>query len=139
MNGHFLPHLSAARPKVMAPTLRSISTSVMPHVMSFFERSNWAASEETVRETVKKSNASLWGPVSWRCAESDRQTGSGHAPSPSDECDEEEAPVMPGKSPKHGERVRRDVSGRFEGGESRNNVPTSAHTLSHWIVGGPVS
>lgn len=59
MNGHFLPHLSAARPKVTEPTLRIINTSVMPHVMSFFARPNWVASEETVRETAKKSNASL--------------------------------------------------------------------------------
>jgi type II secretory pathway component PulJ len=59
MNGHFLPHLSAAKPKPIAPTERNMSTSVIPHVMSFFERSNSLASAETVSETVKKSNESI--------------------------------------------------------------------------------
>ena len=58
INGHFLPHLSAASPKVMAPTDRSISTSVMPHVMSALVLLNCLASWVTVSETVKKSKAS---------------------------------------------------------------------------------
>lgn len=43
----------------MAPILRSISTSVIPHVMSLFDLSNVLAIGVTVKETVKKSNASL--------------------------------------------------------------------------------
>lgn len=42
----------------MAPTDRSISTRVIPHVMSVTDLSNDLASEEAVSETVKKSNES---------------------------------------------------------------------------------
>lgn len=59
MNGHLRPHLSAAIPKMTAPTDRNISTSVIPHVISDVGRSNCFESCVTVRETVKKSKASL--------------------------------------------------------------------------------
>lgn len=58
MNGHLRPHRSEAIPKVIAPTDRSISTRVIPHVMSVTDLSNDFASSEVVRETVKKSNES---------------------------------------------------------------------------------
>jgi hypothetical protein len=43
---------------MMEPTDRSISTRVMPQVMSVLVLSNVSASCSTVSETVKKSNAS---------------------------------------------------------------------------------
>jgi hypothetical protein len=58
MNGHFLPYRSAAKPKMILPTDRSIKTRVIPHVMSAFVLSNDSANSVTVSETVKKSNAS---------------------------------------------------------------------------------
>lgn len=57
-NGHFLPYLSAAMPKIMEPTERNMSTRVIPQVMSALVLLKSLASSETVRETVKKSNAS---------------------------------------------------------------------------------
>jgi hypothetical protein len=57
-NGHFRPYRSAAIPKVIAPTDRSMSTRVMPHVISFLLTSNVSARFSTVKETVKKSKAS---------------------------------------------------------------------------------
>lgn len=59
MKGHLRPHLSAAKPKVMAPTDRNIKTNVIPHVISAFDLPKSFASAVTVKETVKKSNASL--------------------------------------------------------------------------------
>jgi hypothetical protein len=56
--GHFLPYLSAANPKIIAPTDRNISTRVIPQVISVFETSNCVAKSETVKLTVKKSKAS---------------------------------------------------------------------------------
>jgi hypothetical protein len=38
--GHFLPYLSAARPKIMAPTDLNINTRVIPQVISVFETLN---------------------------------------------------------------------------------------------------
>lgn len=57
-NGHFLPYLSAAIPKMIEPTDRNISTSVIPHVISVFETLKSVAKSLTVKLTVKKSNAS---------------------------------------------------------------------------------
>lgn len=57
-NGHLRPYRSAAIPKRIAPIDRSISTSVMPHVMSVLVLPKSSASSSTVRETVKKSKAS---------------------------------------------------------------------------------
>lgn len=54
----FRPHRSAARPKMMDPTDRSMSTNVIPHVMSLVVFPNSSAKSSTVKETVKKSNAS---------------------------------------------------------------------------------
>jgi hypothetical protein len=58
MNGYFRPYLSPRRPKIIAPTERSINVSVMPHVTSEGSFPNVSAMGVTVRETVKKSNAS---------------------------------------------------------------------------------
>ena len=55
---HFRPYLSAARPKVIAPTDRSMRTSVIPQVMSALVFLKVVASGVTTRDTVKKSNAS---------------------------------------------------------------------------------
>jgi hypothetical protein len=53
------PYRSAAIPNVTAPTERNISTSVMPHVMSVLERSKASAKSVTVKDTVKKSCATI--------------------------------------------------------------------------------
>ena len=45
-------------PKMMDPTERNISTSVMPHVMSVLDRPRLSARSLTVSDTVKKSKAS---------------------------------------------------------------------------------
>lgn len=42
----------------MEPTDRNINTKVIPHVMSVFVRPKSFARSDTVKETVKKSNAS---------------------------------------------------------------------------------
>jgi len=55
---HFLPYLSAARPKVIAPTDRSMRTKVIPHVIWAFVLPNCSARSPTTNETVKKSKAS---------------------------------------------------------------------------------
>lgn len=55
-------------PKIMAPTERSISTRVMPNVISFVDRSNVFSSPLIVNETVKKSNASLCHSDKRNCA-----------------------------------------------------------------------
>lgn len=60
MNGHLRPHLSAAKPKVMAPIERNIRTKVIPQVISALVFPNSFDSAVTVKETVKKSNASLY-------------------------------------------------------------------------------
>ena len=58
MNGHFRPYRSLAIPNKILPTDRNMSTRVMPHVMSVLDLSNVLLRLVTVRETVKKSNAS---------------------------------------------------------------------------------
>ena len=58
MKGHFRPYLSAASPKIIEPTDLNMRTNVIPHVMSVVVLSNSSARSETVRLTVKKSNAS---------------------------------------------------------------------------------
>lgn len=60
--GHLRPQRSEAIPKVIAPTLRSIRTRVIPQVMSLISLSNSDASCDVVRETVKKSSASRVHP-----------------------------------------------------------------------------
>ena len=64
MNGHLRPYRSEAIPKRIAPTDRSIRTSVIPQVMSVvvMVRSlveKLSARSLTVSETVKKSKASF--------------------------------------------------------------------------------
>jgi len=56
--GHLRPYLSAAIPKVTAPTDLNMSTSVIPHVISALVLPKVLARLETVSETVKKSKAS---------------------------------------------------------------------------------
>jgi len=58
MKGHFLPYRSAARPKMILPTLRSMRTNVIPQVISALVLPKVSARFSTVSETVKKSNAS---------------------------------------------------------------------------------
>jgi hypothetical protein len=83
-NGHFLPYLSAAIPKMMDPTDLSISTNVIPQVISVFETLNCVAKSPTVKETVKKSNAShdwcvsaqirkSWKMVTYPCNETNEE------------------------------------------------------------------
>lgn len=56
--GHLRPQRSDAIPNVMAPTDRSMSTRVIPQVISEMDLSNVSANPEAVNETVKKSKAS---------------------------------------------------------------------------------
>lgn len=90
MNGHFRPHLSAARPKVIAPTDRNISTNVMPHVMSALDLPKSFARAVTVSETVKKSNASL-GNISSVFSTVYKH----HSPSPTRKSNKKELPLAP--------------------------------------------
>lgn len=85
--GHFLPYLSAAKPKVIAPTDLNINTSVIPQVISVFETPKSAAKSLTVKLTVKKSKAShdyLGSAIVLQC---------GQGTYPSDKTNEEESPL----------------------------------------------
>jgi hypothetical protein len=58
MYGHFRPNRSPRMPKMAAPTDRSISVRVIPHVIDEGSLLNVVPIFETVSETVKKSKAS---------------------------------------------------------------------------------
>src|SRR5271156_1491055 len=58
IKGHLRPYRSAAIPKIVEPTDLNISTRVMPQVIWVLVFLNVWARSVTVRETVKKSNAS---------------------------------------------------------------------------------
>ena len=56
--GHFLPYLSAARPKMIDPTDLNINTNVIPHEISTLVLWKVVARSVKVKLTVKKSKAS---------------------------------------------------------------------------------
>lgn len=144
-NGHLRPYLSAAIPKMMAPTDRNISTRVIPHVISVFDRSNVSARLVTVNETVKKSypiDLVRSASVKMRrrktyCKRMSVLRPTSHisvslqltecVPCPSQKRTEEEQPLLRTKQPQNSDRILHPIHRRLQRGEPGSQIPPRAH------------
>jgi hypothetical protein len=133
IKGHFRPYRSAARPKMMDPTDRNISTNVIPHEIWTLVLPKVTARSERVKLTVKKSKASQdYGKLATMRA----CWGGIGGTYPGKETNEEEQPLF---SRKHGnelEGIGSSVHGRLEGRDSSRGILPCAHLVRmarlHW-------